>query len=919
MKTVKYLFPRFGKMLLVLLIVLSAITVSSVNDEFNVNAWDSNVPHGFVRIKNIRYPEWWGRKVPGISGWSTWSTQYDGRWAYCLESSKNTPPEGSYAADVINNNPNVRKMLYYGFGGPNPQGEFQAGYDLKAAICPNDSYLTNDDVKYLLTHIFLSGAYSGDWNGFNEQLFNQYFGGSYGTNIMNIYRRIIALPDPPTPSFSPSPSALGTVAEFTAHVDPATKQQITNTVTFNGKSDAVIRMTLPDNVTIHIAGTTAEKTGGVCEVYAGQGFYFTAPIVNGPDDMPMTDVTGSGCDNFIALAIRTGSATNQTEGSWSWDPNAIRMSMSIDWMEGAEFSINKVDNFGEKISNAEFDLQQWNSSTGTYEYLRDMNYDSSSSTYKTGILVTTDLNQGKFKIIESGVPSGYTQSSAYEQEFTIDGFVERVNINPDMEGSQVNVKISSMIADKNSIMYEVYDVPSSVTVIQFPTWSENGGQDDVDWVRLSKESDGVWRGYKYMSENGVYTIHGYYNTASAVNLNFFGSNVDTTSSGATAVNNRIMGKISVTKTDETSGEKLSNVKFEVFAQNDITSPQGTVELKAGESAGTLTTDSNGYAELDNLLLGTYIVKEIEVPPGYHRAADQTVTLSITDTTAELVTCDLSITNKQNNLKIRKVDKDSGELLKNGYFDIFNITDNKLVGNYATDDNGEINLSKLEPDLYYIQETKQPDGYKLNDEKYYFVINSDGNAEISDRNDAYDDGTFVIDSNGDMTITAKNEINLCNLRIIKENDDGKALEGAEFTLYSDEDCTEEVDVQVSDKNGELTFERIVVGDYYLKETEAPKGYRKILDPIKISLKPVDGKFTFMINDKPIDENDENNTLTIENYLYTGTMTVINEKGSLLPSTGSSMTIMIIGAGCAVMTGVLVYNYKKKKGERYTNED
>ena len=51
MKTVKYLFPRFGKMLLVLLIVLSAITVSSVNDEFNVNAWDSNVPHGFVRIK----------------------------------------------------------------------------------------------------------------------------------------------------------------------------------------------------------------------------------------------------------------------------------------------------------------------------------------------------------------------------------------------------------------------------------------------------------------------------------------------------------------------------------------------------------------------------------------------------------------------------------------------------------------------------------------------------------------------------------------------------------------------------------------------------------------------------------------------------------------------------------------------------
>ena len=68
--------------------------------------------------------------------------------------------------------------MYYGFGGPAPYGEFADGFDLKSAICPDDSYLSNDDVKYLLTHIFLSGAYSGDWNGFDEQKFNQIFGGT---------------------------------------------------------------------------------------------------------------------------------------------------------------------------------------------------------------------------------------------------------------------------------------------------------------------------------------------------------------------------------------------------------------------------------------------------------------------------------------------------------------------------------------------------------------------------------------------------------------------------------------------------------------------------------------------------------------------------------------------------------------------
>lgn len=66
---------------------------------------------------------------------------------------KKTPASGKYPAQVIENNENVRKLLYYGFGGPAAYGEFAADADLKTAICPDDP-LTNDDIKYLLTHIF---------------------------------------------------------------------------------------------------------------------------------------------------------------------------------------------------------------------------------------------------------------------------------------------------------------------------------------------------------------------------------------------------------------------------------------------------------------------------------------------------------------------------------------------------------------------------------------------------------------------------------------------------------------------------------------------------------------------------------------------------------------------------------------------
>ena len=51
-----------NKLIIVLMMIFS-IAFTSLNLN-SVNAWDETIPHEFTRVKNIKYPEWWGRKIP---------------------------------------------------------------------------------------------------------------------------------------------------------------------------------------------------------------------------------------------------------------------------------------------------------------------------------------------------------------------------------------------------------------------------------------------------------------------------------------------------------------------------------------------------------------------------------------------------------------------------------------------------------------------------------------------------------------------------------------------------------------------------------------------------------------------------------------------------------------------------------------
>lgn len=198
--------------------------------------------------------------------------------------------------------------------------------------------------------------------------------------------------------------------------------------------------------------------------------------------------------------------------------------------------------------------------------------------------------------------------------------------------------------------------------------------------------------------------------------------------------------------------------------------------------------------------------------------------------------------------------------------------------------------------------------------------------------------------------------------LKVNNHNKLLKNAKFRLYSDSACQNEVYVKsspngyvvmnrdsvggtdhtggtrpssatemVSDAKGVFNILGLDQGTYYLKETDSPAGYRELLDPIVITIKPT---FTTERNsynagegatEKTLQKLDatahvkeflngaykeSDTTLTTDVAKGSANITVVNYVGTKLPITGSSLTMICLGAGTITVVGALAVEKKRK---------
>lgn len=191
------------------------------------------------------------------------------------------------------------------------------------------------------------------------------------------------------------------------------------------------------------------------------------------------------------------------------------------------------------------------------------------------------------------------------------------------------------------------------------------------------------------------------------------------------------GRICIEKTDAETGEPLAGTVFEIRAGEDITAPDGTILLGAGEAAGTLTTGVDGRAQSDELFLGKYEITETAQTPGYVRSTDvYEAELVYKDQTTPVVTETVKISNAPTVLVIDKKESSSEKRLEGAEFTVRTKDGaaEEFCETYTTDENGRIEIRGLLPGEYYVQETKAPEGYLADVRVFSVTVDETGRID-----------------------------------------------------------------------------------------------------------------------------------------------------------------------------------------------
>jgi uncharacterized surface anchored protein len=268
--------------------------------------------------------------------------------------------------------------------------------------------------------------------------------------------------------------------------------------------------------------------------------------------------------------------------------------------------------------------------------------------------------------------------------------------------------------------------------------------------------------------------------------------VNPTDTQTITVYNTKAGGLTIIKTDEETGERISGVQFEIRKLN-------------GEIIGTYTTDRTGVISLPQADNGWYQVTELKAAKGY-RLDSQPYQIEVKDGQ----TATLEITNRQaGSAIIHKVDSLTGEGI---YGVTFLVSDAKgnPIGTYQSDNEGYVYIDKeLADGKYTVREIECADGYILDTQPK----------------------TFYVEYGGCTTITWPNTAVRGQIQIVKKSADynstnglpaGTLLAGATFEIYN-ERTGNRVDTIVTGANGLASSKQLPLGRYTIRETKAPNNY------------------------------------------------------------------------------------------------
>ena len=806
------------KQLMLMLAMFLSISASTLTQ---ANALNAALTWG----QEIRYPSWLGN-------WSTKMCYINGSLAYCLESSKETPPEGQYANSVIDTNEALLKVLYYGYGGP--------GDVFK------DDQVTNDTTKYLYTHIMASYAYSGDIYGGKswEDL------EAHGVGLKVRYEQIQSMPVP-TNEFNFSKSSLNAYYE--------NGQQRTEEIKLNANNDVVVNIPLQDGVELHNLTKGTVNTGTV-SVNGGETFYLSTTLEK-REDYSSGNLNGKNLVKYAPLVIRSG-GNYQDEGTLTTVQDPVTINLNIKWMDVGDFELRKTNDTGKLIDGSEFSLKHT-----TLDFEKKL-------VVKDGKLSMTGLPVGEYLLTETKVPSGHAVlQKTFQVTVNKDQTTEQIVVNKLRPTGtlEINKTLEASNVEANKADYDL-------TKVQFKITANQDIYDSVSLEKLYSKGDAITVGSGKGSNddvvklvNGTELENGIYTCDTSGKLSLSGLPMGTYSVEEIACpDGFVLDKeiktvqfaqqdfvtLTYTSSLNINNELTKTVFSKVTADGDnlYGVPMEIVDVKTGKPIHTWITDDISL-EIDGLPTGDYIWREVNAPEGYVLA--KPIEFTVKDGDIQ----DIEI--KNFSVEFAKNGNDGNKLLKGGEFQvtsktkqivdkwtsgehIFDITEDmktKLTSGEVVSDMF-INIEDDSSTYYRISKNADRDDYRLlmqaNGETKYYNIDINGDETTHMIRGTAEDQEYVITElkSPDGYATAEpvsfktnKEQNLT----VEMTDEITKLEFYKKDITSQEEL-EGATLQIKDKNGNIVDEWVsektphkitglTVGQTYtMIEVIAPANYK-----------------------------------------------------------------------------------------------
>ena len=260
---------------------------------------------------------------------------------------------------------------------------------------------------------------------------------------------------------------------------------------------------------------------------------------------------------------------------------------------------------------------------------------------------------------------------------------------------------------------------------------------------------------------------------------------------------------------------FSGMQFTVYKDSGLTQPVTTV-----------TTDASGHGTSEPLFFGTYYGKETTPPMGYianNHVFTIVIGQDITVDGAATGTVNVSDDIIRKRIGIQKHDKETGKAepynslvaFSGAQYTVYSDANcTNAVTTITTNAAGFAQTDPLPVSTYYLKETKRPYGYELDQTVHAVTSDFSGTVQV------------YTDISSEQVIRKPIEVQKYDKDTGKPEPHNIActFEGAQYTIYSDQACTNALEVLTLNTAGYAkSTKKYVIGTYYLKETKPPRGY------------------------------------------------------------------------------------------------